>query len=176
MNIDALFGNMAKADINGSGTYMGEGLYVVEIKTIFVKEGRNPAKPGDSFICEFTVLESSNANHAPGSSGSYVLKFSNPYTLGNIAELVIALLGYENSKENQKNSDIREQADVVVRATCGSDKGKAELAELRAALGEDYGTLTGKKLRLECVKKPTLPKNGKPAGEFTVHKWSPLNS
>ncbi len=169
MNIDLLFGNIATTEINGSGTYMSEGIYVVETKNIFVKEGKNPAKPGDSFICEFSIIESSNPAHSVGSTGSYVLKFSNPYTLGNIAELVMALLGYENTRENQKDPTIRKEVDLVVRAACGSDTA-------RKALGDGYeeGMLHGIRLRLECTKKPTLPKNGKPAGEFTVHRWAPL--
>ncbi len=169
MNIDTLFGNMAKAEINGSGTYMDTGIYVVETKNIFVKEGRNPAKPGDAFICEFTVLETNNPKHEVGSTGSFVLKFSNPYAMGNIVELVMALLGYDNTRANQTDPDIRKEIDLVTRAACGSDSAKSEL-------GENYeeGMLHGIKVLLECTKKPTLPKAGKPAGEFTVHKWTPI--
>ncbi len=171
MNIDTLFGNLVKADVNGSGKYMGEGRYLVETKNIFAKEGRNPLKPGDNFICEFTIIESSNPGHEVGSTGSFVVNMANPFASGNIVELAIALLGYENTRENQKNADIREQADVVMRATCGSDSAKAALATLREGLGPDYGVLVGKRLRLECVKKPT-----KAGGEFTVHKWSPVKA
>lgn len=165
-NIDQLFSGMAKADINSSGTYMGEGLYVVETKNLFVKTGRNPAKPGDSFICEFTILASNNPNHAIGSTGSYVLKFSNPYSMGNIVELVMAILGYQNTKDNQSNATIRNEVDLVTRAACGSDTAKT-------ALGADYaeGMLIGTRLRLECTKKPTVK-----GGEFTVHKWAPVQA
>ena len=169
-SIDQLFAGMAKAEINGSGTYMDDGLYVVETKNIFVKKGTNPQKPGDSFIAEFTVIESNNPKHAVGSSGSYVLKFSNIFAMGNIVEFVMALLGYENTKENQKNEEIRKEVDLVTRATCGSDAAKKELGDLY-----EEGMLRGIRVRLECTKKPTAPKPGKPdGGVFTVHKWSPL--
>ena len=163
-NIDQLFSGMAKADINSSGTYMGDGVYEIETKSLFVKVGRNPAKPGDSFICEFTIVKSNNPAHAVGSTGSYVLKFSNPYAMGNIVELVMAILGYQNTKDNQSNPAIRKEVDLVTRASCGSDTAKGEL-------GADYAPdmLTGVRLHLECAKKPTLK-----GGEFTVHKWSPI--
>ncbi len=169
-DIDKLFGNIATTEINGSGTYMGDGLYLVETKNIFVKNGSNPAKPGDSFIAEFTVLESDNPEHKPGSTGSYVLKFSNPYAMGNIVEFVMSLLGYENTKANQKDPAIRKEVDLVTRAACGSEAARKEL-------GDSYvdGILHGITVRLECRKKPTKPSLGKPeGGVFTVHKWSPL--
>lgn len=170
MNVDQLFNGMANANINGSGTYMDEGLYVVETKSIFVKKGNNPAKPGDSFIAEFTVLKSNNEKHPIGSSGSYVLKFTNPYAMGNIVEFVMALLGYQNTKENQADATKRQEIDLVTRAACDSDSAKKTIDELRAGLGNPtYGVLTGVKVNLECRKKPT-----KAGGEFTVHKWAPI--
>lgn len=168
--IDALFEKCATVDVNGSGNYMGVGLYRVKTKQIFVKNGTNPSKPGDSFITEFTILKSNNPKHEVGSTGSYVLKFSNPYAMGNIVELVMALLGYDNTKENQQNPDIRREIDLVTRATCGSDTAKAEL-------GPDFedGMLLDIEVDLECTLKPTKPSVGKPdGGVFTVHRWSPV--
>jgi hypothetical protein len=165
IDIDKLFDGMATKEIGGSGNFMGEGLYVVETKQLFVKEGFK----GKSFICEFEIVKSDNDAHPVGSTGSYVLKFENPYAFGNISELVIALLGYENTKENQTNKTIRDQVQDVTSAACGSDKAKAKLG----ANSED-GMLLGIRLKLECRKKATAPKAGRPeGGEFTVHKWSP---
>jgi len=172
MNIDQLYSGMAKAEINGRGTYLGEGHFEVQTKSIFVKKGVNPKKPGDSFICEFEIQKSDNADHPVGSTGSYVLKFSNVYAMGNIAELIIALLGYENTKANQGDADIREQAALVARAVCGSETAKAELETLRKGLGDPaFGNVVGQRLRLETTKRPT-----EAGGEYTVHKWAPLTS
>jgi hypothetical protein len=166
MDIDQLYAGMAKAEIFGRGNYMGDGLYVVETKNIFVKEGFK----GRSFICEFTVIESNNAEHAPGTSGSWVLKFENKFTFGNITRLVMALLGYANTKENQQNEAIRLEVERVARAVSGSDKAKAEL-------GADYteGMLVGLRVKLECSKVKTAPNAKNPVGgEYTAHDWSPL--
>lgn len=170
-DIDKLFGNMVTTEINGSGTYMSDGLYKVKTKNVFVKTGTNPSSPGDSFIAEFTVLESDNPEHKPGSTGSYVLKFTNPYAMGNIVEFVMALLGYENTKANQKDPAIRREVDLVTRAACGSDTARAEL-------GSNYfdGILHDIEVGLECRKKPTKPSAKNPTGGvFTTHKWSPLS-
>ncbi len=153
---------MAKAEIFGAGNYMEEGLYVVETKNVFVKEGFK----GKSFIFEFTVIESNNAAHAPGTSGSWVLKF----TFGNITRLVMALLGYENTKENQQNETIRKEVELIVRAACGSDTAKKELGDVYSD-----GMLIGIRVKLETTKRKTAPTTEKPqGGVHTNHDWSPL--
>lgn len=177
VNVDALFAGMATAKINGSGTYMDDGLYVVELKQVIAKASDNPLKPGNNFICEFEILESSNPKHPVGSTGSWVLSLANPYAMGNISELVIAALGHENTKDNHANADIRGQVAIVTRAALGSDTAKAELAAFREALGPSYGQLVGTKLKLETAKKATKPSAAKPeGGVFTVHKWAPLKA
>lgn len=171
VDIESLFAGMAKAEVNGKGTYLDDGVYTVRTKNLFVKKGMNPAKPGDSFICEFEILTSTNEKHPVGSSGSYVLKFTNPYTLGNIVELVTALLGFENTKENHANARVREEGSLLTRAFCGGEKAIAEVASLREALEDPtYGVLTGIELKLETKKGPTKT----PGGEYTRHTWTPL--
>lgn len=160
IDVDNLFAGMAKAEIFGKGSFMGEGVFEIETKDVFVKEGFK----GKSFICEFTILESNNPAHAVGSSGSYVLKFENKYTFGNASELVMALLGFENTRDNQANADVRALVQEVTAAACGSEKSQK-------ALGEGYsdGMLKGVRLRLETKKTGTQK-----GGEYTVHKWSPI--
>ncbi len=165
LDIDKLFDGMARAEIFGKGNYLEDGIYTVEMRNIFAKEGHK----GKSFICEFTILESSNAANPPGSSGSWVLNFSNKYAFGTIAELVLALLGYENTRENQTDPTIRKQVELVARAVCGSETAQKEL-------GADYedGMLLGIRVKLETTKRATQPTATKPAGTFTAHKWSPI--
>lgn len=165
-DIDKLFGGMAKAEIFGRGNFMGEGLYVVDIKNIFAKDGFK----GQSFIAEFTIVESSSDKHAVGSSGSWVLKFKWPATFGHITRFMMALLGYEDTKANQDNPQIRELCERVARAVCGSEAARKEL-------GENYveGMLNGIRVKLECTMQKTAPKPGQPAGgDFTSYAWSPL--
>ena len=167
-DIDKLFGGMAKAEIFGRGNYMSEGLYVVQTKNIFVKDGYK----GQSFIAEFEILESNNEKHAVGSSGSWVLKFKWPATFGHITRFVMALLGYADTKANQDDPEIRKQCELVARAVCGSEVARKEL-------GAEYeeGMLTGIKLKLECVMQKTAPGPGKPlGGDFTAYTWSILDA
>jgi hypothetical protein len=165
-DIDKLFGGMAKAEIFGSGNFMGPGVYTVKTKNILVKDGFK----GQSFIAEFEILESNNEKHAPGSSGTWILKFKWPQTFGNITKFVMALLGYEPTAANQNNSELRELVACIARAACGSDGAKQEL-------GANYqdGMLHGVTLKLECTATKTAPKPGQPqGGDFTVYSWSPL--
>lgn len=166
INVDALFGNMAKAEIFGSGTYFEDGQHEVSLKNLFVKEGHK----GQSFIAEFTVIQSSNPEVQVGATRSYVLKFENMYTMANVTKLVMALLGYENTQANQKNPAIRKEIELVTRAVLGSETAKAEL-------GEAYqeGLLTGTRIRVECTKVDTKPSAKNPQGGVrTDHSWSPI--
>lgn len=165
MDIDKLFEGMAKADVNGRGNYMKEGIYTVEMKNIFVKKGTNPKKPGDSFIVEFTILESNNAAHVVGTSGSWVLKFSWPATFGHITKFVMALLGEDPGiKANIDNPELRETVARYTRAVCGSDLAKKEL-------GADWedGIFNGAQLKVECSAQTTSS-----GGPFTAFAWSPI--
>lgn len=165
MDIDRLFGGMAKAEIFGRGKNMAEGLYKVQIKNIFCKEGKNPRKPGDSFIVEFTILESSKPDaHAPGSSGSWVLKFTWPATFGHITRFVFAMLGWEPTDEALKNPRNRELAELYARAVCGSLAAKQQLG----AEWEE-GMFNGIQLGLE-----TMLQSTDKGGNFTAYAWSPL--
>ncbi len=162
-DIDAIFANIEKAEIFGSGTYMSEGRYRVETKNIFVQVGHK----GKSFIAEFTVLQSSRPeDHEVGSSGSWVVKFDWSSALGNITKFVAALLGYDpNDKKVQNDPAIRKEVGQVVRAVCGSELAQKEL-------GEDYevGMLNGIQLDLECITTTTKVKKE----DFTVYNWSPV--
>ena len=161
MDIDQLFNGLAKAQINGRGTFMSEGLYIVDIQNIFVKEGFK----GKSFIAEFTIVESNNDDHKPGVTRSWVLNFSKQQTFPDISKFMMALLGDDPSvKANQENPEIRKAGELYARATCGSPTAKSEL-------GAKYeeGMFKGARLRLECTEIKT-----KANTPFTVHAWSPL--
>lgn len=160
IDIDKLFDGMAKAEIFGKGNYLEEGLYVLESKNFFVKEGHK----GTSFVSEFTVVESNNAAHPAGSTASWVINFDNDYIFGNISELVIALLGQENTRENQVDAAFRDEVELITRAVCGSKKAQE-------ALGGNYseGMLNGIRVKVETKKKATQK-----GGEYTAHKWSPV--
>jgi hypothetical protein len=172
MDIDQLFSGMAKADASGRGTFMKPGLFVVETKSIFVKDGFK----GKSFIVEFTIVESNTAEHKPGTAGSWILKFKWPATFGHITRFVYALLAnadpelWRPTKENLDDPQKREIAELYARAMCGSDTAKKEL-------GEEYadGMFIGQKLKLETTMQKTNPKPGQPeGGDFTAYSWAPF--
>lgn len=178
MNIKDLFKNLATAKIAGRGTYMSDGLYEVETKAFQAKKGEDPLKPNAVwFICEFTIVESSNPEkHPKGSSGSYILNFSNIYTQGNIKELGLALLGYENTKANQEDADIGEKVEIAMSAACGDPEAAANLEVLRQEFGPTFGNPIGVRLKLETKQRPTKASGNKPAGVFTGHKWAPVRT
>ena len=160
MDIDTLFKGMKDAPMFGKGTYMGEGVYVVELTNLFVKQRW---KGGNVFVAEFKVVESNNEKHKPGSSGSWVPKIENPNTFGDIKSLVFAALGIPPSVAKD-NEALHAQASMLARAVCGSEAAKAEL---KAAGVEDY-SLVGRQVRLECVQTKT-----KEQKDFTRYTWAP---
>lgn len=170
MNIDALFEGMAKADTSGRGGHMHPGVYVVRTKNILVKEGRNPKKPGNSFIVEFEIVETCDAEkHKIGSSGSWVQKVTWPAFFGNVTKFVYACLAttdpdaWAQTKENLGDPEKRVLAEVYARAMCGSDAAKREL-------GSEWeeGVFLGLDLRLETALEKTST-----GGDFTAYKWGP---
>ncbi len=161
MDIDKLFDGMAKAPINGRGTFLTPGLYTVKLKNIFVKEGFK----GKSFITEFEIVTSNNDEHKPGSTRSWVLNFGKAQTFPDITKFMMACLGEDPAvKANQDDAGLKALAELFARAVCGSDTAPKEL-------GEDYrpGMFEGRELKLECT--PYVTKAGT---DFTVHAWSPL--
>lgn len=179
MSIDDLFKGMADADANGRGGNTKPGLYEVEVGDILTKKGQNPKKPGDSFIAKFKFVESNNADHAAGSTSSWVLKFTWPATFGHITKFVYALLGsidptgdlikeigctgdWEATEANLKDKKKRQIAELYARALAGSETAPKELGELWQP-----GMFSGARLALET-------KMGKTSsgGDFTEHYWT----
>ncbi len=177
--IDDLFKGMADADANGRGGNTKPGLYEVEIGDILTKKGQNPKKPGDSFIAKFAFATSNNEDHKPGTTSSWVLKFTWPATFGHLTKFVYALLSvidsdgdlikmiessgdWESTEANLKDKKKRQTAELYARAICGSDTAKKELGELWTE-----GMFKGARLGLET-------KMGKTStgGDFTEHYWS----
>lgn len=159
MDIEATFAGMAKAQLNGKGNYMGEGVFLVETKVIKVKDGYK----GRSFIFEFEILESTNEAHAPGSTGSWVIKLDKAQAFGDIKAMIFALamdLDPKTVKSPEQDPETHAKATQLVMAALEPDVAKK--------LGVEPDFLIGLPLKLETVK----IKTGK-GGDFTVHNWSP---
>lgn len=163
--IDKLFGGLATAEVFGSGNYFEAGIHVVTLKDIFCKEGFK----GKSLIAEFEIVSSSDASVSVGSTRSYVLKMESPYAPANAAKLFMALLGYENTKENLTNGSIRKECEVTARAVMGSETAQKELGDIYRP-----DMLKGARLKVECSLRDTKPSLKSPnGGVWTDHAWSP---
>ena len=162
MDINSLFAGMAKAQMNSKGNYMGEGVYRIRSKSLKAKDGFK----GKSLIFEFEIVESNNQAHAPGSSGSYVVKLDKPQAFGDIKALIFALamdLDPKSVKSPEQDPQTHAQAAELVKAALDPAAAKA--------LGVEPDFLVGLELRLETIKIKTQK-----GGDFTVHNWSPLST
>ena len=159
MDIDEMFKGMAAAQMNGKGNYMGEGRYLVRTKVLKVKEGFR----GKSFILEFEILETTNAAHPVGSTGSWVVKLDKPQAYGDIKGLIFALaMGVDPKTVRSPDQD------PALHQQCATFTKAALSPEAAKALGEEPDFLIGLPLRLETVKVKTSK-----GGDFTVHNWAP---
>ncbi len=158
MDIDALFKGMQDAPMFGRGNYMAEGIFLIEITNVFVKERW---KGGNVFVCEFRILESNSDKHKFGTTGSWVPKIEQPNTFGDIKSLMFALSGVEPKSVKKEDVALHTNAAAMARAACGSDAAKKEL-------GVEDGFLNGTRVRLETTAVKT--KEGK---DFTRYTWSP---
>lgn len=163
-DIDVLFKGMKDAPMFGRGNYMGEGLYLVELTKLFVK---SRFKGGNVFIAEFTIVESNNAKHAVGSTGSWCPKIELPNTFGDIKSLMFAALGINPKDVPAEAADLHAQASLLARAACGSE---SAIAELKAA-GVDDPSVVGRRVRLECVQTKTRENK-----DFTRYTFSPAGA
>lgn len=165
--IDTMFGALANASVTGSGNYFTEeGIHIVELRDFFVNSGFN----GVSLIAEFTVLSSNNPEVKPGSSRSAVYKKDSQYFLANTKKIVMALLGYEPTRDNFSNPEIGKEIALACAAVLGSETARKEMG---SAFSPDM--FKGVKLRVECVAKQTKPSPKNPEGGTRIDcTWVPF--
>ena len=166
-NIDELFAPMKEAPVTGRGNYMSAGVYEVSINKVFQKDAFSGNK---LFICEFTVEESNNDAHKPGTTGTWAPKLNGvaaTSTFGDIKCLLFACMGKNGRDVPASDKDSHAFVAVLARAICGSETAKKELKAL--GVEEDAASLViGTRVKLECAQ--TRTKAGHP---FTRHTWSP---
>ena len=163
-DIDTLFKGMRDARMSRPKTYMAYGRYLVELKEI--KSKRSEKDGSDLFIAGFTVVESDNDQHKPGSEGSWTLSGQRlQYGLGEIKQLILSVMGvdWHNIVEGGQEHSA---ASLLLRYVLGSPSAAAEIAALPEHERPTPDFYKGTKVRLE-----TKPKSEtKP---FTRHFWTP---
>lgn len=171
MDIDSLFEGMQKAAVFGRGNYMAEGEYKVAVRSMKVQASQK--KRGETFfVCEFDVVEifktKDPEKHRPGTAGTWLPKFSQQSTFGNIKELMFAILGLRGSDVPDSATDQHELATALATAACGSENGKAILKQ-KHQIDDVVALVSGAEVLLVCVQTKT-----KEGGDFTRYQWAPV--
>jgi hypothetical protein len=171
MDIDSLFKGMREAAVYGRGNYMSEGEYRVRVTG--VKCQASQKKRGETFfVCEFEVAEifasKEPEKHRVGSSGTWLPKFSQASTFGNIKELMFAILGVRGSDVPESAVEQHELATALATAACGSENGKAALKE-KFKIDDVNAIVEGAEVLLTCVQTKTREGN-----DFTRYQWGPV--
>lgn len=169
-DLDSLFADMAGASGSSSGVYFTEGTYTVTLKQIeYIPNGYK----GKSCKFHFTVDTSSTEEVKAQSSRVWICKLDkskdqNKRTFADIKNLVFALTGQDPValKDPAAQPKAHEQATAAFKAAID--------ATFAAESKIPQTFLIGRKCALEAQKITTAAKEGKPAGEFTRHVWSPL--
>jgi len=141
-----MFAGIESARVGGGGIYFLQGIYRVEIVKVFAMKGR---KGDDLFIVETKILESDNAERRVGGSCSWVVNLKHEPALGNIKGFIAAANGIDPTNKAEVDSQVNEEA---VEAACHADN-----------------PLEGIIIDLEATEIKT-----KAGGDFTLHKWSPV--
>ncbi len=97
--IEALRATMKAAQAAGKGQYIGEGRHLLEVARCFVKRSAQGGTVKESWICEFKVIESSNATHEVGSTRSYVENPANQGWLERWKSFMLAAIGVDPSAQ-----------------------------------------------------------------------------
>lgn len=143
-----IYDGMGDAKISNKLPSLGEGKYVVQIEKI----GHFPTRAGYNATCaEFSVLESSNADHPVGVKRSYFQKMNVDAAMGALKQFACALSGID-PKDTAK---VKEQA-----------RNLEEFLEL--AISKE-NPARGLRVGVNLVKITT--KDGKPFGK---HDWFPV--
>lgn len=170
MGIEEMFAGMDTAQGSSSGVFFTQGIYDVELTEI---EYRPHGYKGRSVFFRFKVLKTDKPEEHPvGSTRVWINKLGkkpdeDKRTMADIKSLIFALLGTsaKDVGSPEQNPKVHQQATALFFAAC--DKNYAD----KNNLAQD--ALVGKKCGLECQGIKTNPKEGKPAGTFTRHVWSP---
>ena len=143
-----VFSSVKTVPLTRGGTYLEEGRYRVQIDSCKMIRGRG----GDAFVCEFSVLESSNPkSHPVGSKASWYCGLTKvpEAALRDIVLFAAALFGIDTDDKEK----IREEITEEVLEWLVMDSNPIGKQEVRMTVG--------------VKKKPT--KDGR--GVFSVHTW-----
>lgn len=106
-------GQMSNAQISEEGIKLGDGSYIVQIDNCI---GKQTQVKGFCFIAEFTIVQSSNPAHPPGSKASYVQDFKIPATAWNRLMHFVAALLQKNIKDQAQLAEVRSVCEGVMNA------------------------------------------------------------
>lgn len=170
-DIDTLFADMDKAEINGKGRRLSTGEYEVALDRCFVRTSEDPKTKGQKvFVLEMTIAQAfraSNVDDAPGAKRSWSANFTNQKTLGNLKELFLSVLGHAAANVPASHPDSK-LAMELAKAICGSETAVAWLKTQGINSVEEAKALViGQKVR---VATDTISPNGFP---YVLHRWSP---
>lgn len=175
MSIEQLFAGFEGAEVFGKGQFFGadfEGL----VRPVLIK-ANTAGFNGASFVVELEIVQSNGKRDASGNeidpvgakrSWVVMMNPTNKNAFGDIKGFVLALLGYDPSKAGkpQDHPELHRQAGIAVKAACDEAFARSQ--------GIDPRMFLGRLVALSTFVKATKPKvPGGPAGQFTVHKWSP---
>lgn len=170
MEIEDEFSAGQNADINYRSEQLPPGKYVVQITRILRKVGYQ----GKSYIVEYQVAESSNAEVPVESKASWVNKLDKvgdkaDMTWANLKAFMFALalnVDPRKAPTAKKDPELHGKALQLLRMAVYPD-----LCE-KAGIAPDF--LVGRKVRVETRKTMTKGTPGNPPHEFTVHEWAPF--
>lgn len=169
MSYEEMMKRMQDAPKPTSRNKLGIGLYTVEIKKTFIKKWNDPLKSnGHSYIAEFTILESSNPNHPPGSSGSWSCTWEGLYGPENVRQFVSCATGVVDKDASSKLAFASMNSDELpsfFKEAVGRCLEELKTQNKGEAMPPNF--LAGAKLKLE--RKDIITKAGNP---FTVYDWS----
>jgi hypothetical protein len=170
-NVDFLFRDMANAKMGRPKTFMDYGRYQVELKDLIIKPSDKDGQP--VFICRFTIIESDNDKHKPGSEGSWTLSGKSlQYGQGEIKALILSILRID-PRSLSDNAPEHHAASLLFRWVLGSPSAKQEVEALPEASRPAENFYQGVRVVLETKPKTSAKE---PDKVFTRHFWSPVPS
>jgi len=150
-----MFDGMDKAEVGQSRCYFLPGEYLVQIKRVLYKDGRN----GRFYIVECLILESEQADRPRGTMASWLQKMS-----GNASEVALgAIKGFLAACYGVDPNNKAAVGDIFTDAQ-GQDVSTAA-AELSVS---DENPMAGVVVRVRATQGQK-----KDGGAFTYHDWSP---
>lgn len=161
VNIEQMFAGMAGAQMTNKGRKLGDGKYRVAAKALKLKQGGHF---GDSFIFEFEVKQSNNAEHEAGSSRSYTVNLRSQQAFGDIKAVIFALI---MQKDPSSLTDTKRFAAEHAEAT---DWFKAAIdPAIAKGKGLEDNFVAGLEVDVEVLWIKT--KEGR---DFATHRWTPV--